>query len=312
MTISIFYPSQALVAKDLLFTHYTDHIFFNNSCNRRCDIIYCCSSSMLGAALQAKKEFNKPLVCWCWDIPDTWKDWKMPLEGYNENDFRDAKNKQTIANLKKCDLVISASKYTQKTLKKYGIESEQIYFYINTKELDRAVTIYNEMTIVSQVSRYYWNKKFEHTIEATKNLKCDVIFHGTGLKSNYGKYMQSFKHNNVRFSQNQPRENTVNIIHSSTVLVSPSCFEGWGITPIEAIYLGTPILTSDIEPFQEVYGDSGYYHKVHDVSDMREKLERLLNDQKLRYKIVTRNQKKIEKFNPQRFAKQWEKLIKKV
>jgi glycosyltransferase involved in cell wall biosynthesis len=309
MKIAIYYPSQSLVAKDLLFTQYTEHEFVKNLCTEDCDLIYCCSSSVLGSGLAAKKKFNKPLVSWCWDIPDNWQDWEMPQIGFNENSHRDIKNKQTIANLKKCDLVISASKYTQKTLKKYGVESEQMYFYINTHELDKAKDIGFQRKIVSQVSRYYWNKKFEHTIEAAKDLDCNTLFHGNTLNSNYGRYLQGFDRGNLIMYENQSRESTINLINSSTVLVSPSCFEGWGITPIEAIYLGTPILTSAIEPFIEVYGADGYYHKTHDVSDMTEKLDKLLNERQLRISIITRNQIRIKEFNPKRFAKQWERLI---
>lgn len=44
-------------------------------------------------------------------------------------------------------------------------------------------------------------------------------------------------------------------ISTAEYLIQPSFYEGFGITPLEALYFGTKPIISDIEVFKEVYGD---------------------------------------------------------
>lgn len=43
------------------------------------------------------------------------------------------------------------------------------------------------------------------------------------------------------------------IMSSASMLIQPSLYEGFGIPPLEALYLGTPVLLSDIPVFRELY-----------------------------------------------------------
>lgn len=44
-----------------------------------------------------------------------------------------------------------------------------------------------------------------------------------------------------------------NYIYHASLLVQPSIYEGYGLPPLEALYLGTPVLLSDIPVFKEIY-----------------------------------------------------------
>jgi glycosyltransferase involved in cell wall biosynthesis len=55
-------------------------------------------------------------------------------------------------------------------------------------------------------------------------------------------------------------EELVHWYKKSTALIQPSFSEGFGLTGIEAMAIGLPVLSSDIPVFHEVYGDaSGYF-----------------------------------------------------
>lgn len=57
------------------------------------------------------------------------------------------------------------------------------------------------------------------------------------------------------------------------LLVQPSFYEGFGIPPMEALYLGTNVLVSDIPVFREVYQNLPVtFFKVGDVSDLKNKM----------------------------------------
>jgi len=308
MNISIFYPSQGIVAKDLLFCKYTNHQFLDQVCNPSTDLIYACSASVLPQAFAAKQYYKKPLVCWCWDIPFNWRQWNMSDSGIMLNSGRDQDNNKKIELLKKCDLVISASKWTQQVLKDYGISSEQIYFYINIEEIS-AIPEQTKKKHIIQISRYFYNKKFEHSILALpEGYTMNLI--GTGLNSMYGNELKQYAiGRKIVFNDNMSRIDTIKALKSAQILVSPSVFEGWGITPVEALYCGIPVLLSDLEVFKEVYGDNVLYHKKNDPVDMKQKLELLISDKKLQKKIIKDCKSIIAEFTPEKFAKRWEKCL---
>lgn len=57
------------------------------------------------------------------------------------------------------------------------------------------------------------------------------------------------------------------------VLVQPSCYEGFGMPPLEAMTVGTEAIVSDIPVFREIYRDFPVtYFAVGDADDLAEKL----------------------------------------
>lgn len=313
MKIAYYHPPQILASKDVAFCKHSKHSFLRQTCDNTVDIIYAASVSVLQAAVNAKARFNKPLVCWCWDIPYNWREWGMSEEGMKKNAGRDNRNKKLVELLKQCDRVISGSKWTQSVLRdQFGVSSEQIYFYIDFDSID-AVPFQVKENMMVQVSRFFYNKKFEHTIMASKDLlEYNVVLMGTGSSGVYGKYLKKVakEHNNrVTFNDALPRHQVITNIKKAKVLVSPSVFEGWGMTPIEALYGGTSVLLSDLEVSREMYGDSVLYHEPNNVDDMAEKLERLINDKALQRKMIADCKSIVFQFTMSEFIKRWEALL---
>ena len=50
-------------------------------------------------------------------------------------------------------------------------------------------------------------------------------------------------------------EQLLSYLKNADLLVQPSLYEGFGIPPLEAMSLGTPVLLSDIQVFKEIYSD---------------------------------------------------------
>ena len=68
-------------------------------------------------------------------------------------------------------------------------------------------------------------------------------------------------------------ERLISLIAAAKALVQPSLYEGFGIPPLEALYLGTNVILSDIPVFEEIYeGQPVTFFKVGDNEDLAEKL----------------------------------------
>lgn len=80
---------------------------------------------------------------------------------------------------------------------------------------------------------------------------------------------------NIRFEGHIENDQTLyNIIYHASVLVQPSRYEGFGIPPLESLYLGTPTIVSDIPVLKEIYGKLPLlFFKDGDADDLRLKLE---------------------------------------
>jgi len=308
MLIAHYYPGDR--NSDMVeFMRYVEgHRFLHNQCTKDVDLIYCGSASQLDRAMAAKTAYEKPLICWVWDLPCFWREWIRNSEEFNEHARRDKYIEKTVSNLRKCDRVISASKYTQRILKeKYSLESEQLYFYVhpeytngNPQPIKKGYAI--------QIGRLALNKRVDHSIRATGAVGQKFICVGTGVTEGLKQLAQDIPAD-VEFYSNVPRPKLAELLRQAAVLLSPSLHEGWGMTPIEAIYCGTPILLSDLEVFREVYGDSALYHKKDDAEDMKGKLGRLMKDKALQRKIVEDCLPLVSDFTMPKFIKRWEKAI---
>ena len=89
----------------------------------------------------------------------------------------------------------------------------------------------------------------------------------------------SFPENEVRFTGRISDAELSELYRTSTLLVQPSLYEGFGLPPLEALSLGTKALISDIPVFKEIYeGFPVTFFKANDSDDLAEKLVACAND----------------------------------
>lgn len=255
MKIAHIYPDTFMA----LWTKHSKNEFVDQNCTPDCDFIYCGSITQIDRAYDLGVKFNKPIVCWVWDIPVNWRMWG-DFEG---NLHRDPENYDRLNMLMDCKSVVSASKYTQGVLNMFGIKSEQMYFYVDIDAM-KEVPIAPKVNRVIQVSRYTISKRFELTIDMWEKLQekypdWELMFIGLGkeyaerLKA-YGKKLKNFT-----VLVDQPRYTTLRMIQQSKVLVAPSVFEGWGITPLEGAYYHCNLALSGIPTNSEMWPDVDYF-----------------------------------------------------
>jgi glycosyltransferase involved in cell wall biosynthesis len=89
------------------------------------------------------------------------------------------------------------------------------------------------------------------------------------------------------------------------VFVFPSLYEGFGLPPLEAMALGTPVVTSNTSSLPEVVGDAAVLVNPENVFEITRGLQRVLVDQGLREKL-----KSLSKEQAQRFS--WETSVRRL
>lgn len=72
------------------------------------------------------------------------------------------------------------------------------------------------------------------------------------------------------------------LMTGASALIWPSLWEGFGFPPLEAMACGTPVLTSKVSSFPEVYGDAALFVSPTSEQEIAEGMLRIVRDEKLR------------------------------
>jgi glycosyltransferase involved in cell wall biosynthesis len=87
-------------------------------------------------------------------------------------------------------------------------------------------------------------------------------------------------------------------------LVHPSKMEGFGLTGLEAMSVGLPVISSNASCLPEVYGDAALYFNPNDVNDLTACLDSFIKDQELRSSMATKGYLQERKYSWKKMAKE--------
>ena len=89
-------------------------------------------------------------------------------------------------------------------------------------------------------------------------------------------------HKHVRFLGFVPPATLAVLYRAARVFVFPSLYEGFGLPPLEAMYLGTPVVTSNVSSLPEVVGDAAVLVDPYSPASIAEGMRKALTDDALR------------------------------
>lgn len=84
-------------------------------------------------------------------------------------------------------------------------------------------------------------------------------------------------------------------------LVHPSKMEGFGLTGLEAMAVGLPVIASNASCLPEVYGDAALFFNPDSVTDLVDCLDKIIKDQQLREELAEKGYLQARKYS-------WEKM----
>lgn len=86
----------------------------------------------------------------------------------------------------------------------------------------------------------------------------------------------------VRFEPQKDEEQLSALLAKSGIYAATSCYEPFGLAPVEAALSGCAIVASDIPPLRELWGGAALFFRNKHADSLYEALERLVKDSALR------------------------------
>jgi glycosyltransferase involved in cell wall biosynthesis len=103
--------------------------------------------------------------------------------------------------------------------------------------------------------------------------------------------------NHVIFLGRVLSEDLVYLYNGACMLVHPSFYEGFGLTTLEAMNCGTPVIASNTSALPEIVGDAATLVDPHDIDGLTVAMWRLLSEKELRNSYIHKGFKRAKKFS---------------
>jgi len=92
-------------------------------------------------------------------------------------------------------------------------------------------------------------------------------------------------------------EELLMLYNAAQMLVAPSIYEGFGLSPLEAMACGTPVVVSSVASLPEIVGDAGLLVDPQDEEATTVAIWRLLSDSELRSSLVEKGIRRAAVFS---------------
>lgn len=168
------------------------------------------------------------------------------------------------------------------------------------------------------VGNAYPHKNLEGLIrvfsEINKNspdLKLILVGKEDYFYSRLKKYAKDFS-DKIIFPGYVPDSELKTLYAKARLYVFPSFYEGFGLPPLEAMAHGLAVVSSNKTCLPEILGQAAAYFNPDDETDMKNKIERALADEKLREDLRSRGYEQAKKYSWNNCAAETLEVYKKI
>ena len=154
------------------------------------------------------------------------------------------------------------------------------------------------------------NKNFDRTIQAISGIKIHLRIIGN-LNAAQKALLQMHKINYSSDSSISDEQLIQEYIDCDAILF-PSIYEGFGLPVIEGFKAGRPVITSNLEPMNEISQGAALLVDPISVVSIREAVIKLINNEQLRDELVERGFDVVKQYEAESIAQQYINLWSKV
>lgn len=104
------------------------------------------------------------------------------------------------------------------------------------------------------------------------------------------------------------RDDVANLLRGSDIAIMSSHYEGFGLSAVEAMAAGIPVVATNIDGLSQVVQDAGILFEHEDETDLAEKIKKLLNNKDTYNKVVERGIARAMLFDISEMANKYEKV----
>ena len=236
-----------------------------------------------------------------------------------------------LERIKRCltwtDLIITFSENTkQDIIEHFNINSEKIKITYEASRYSSHEVYFNKIKPLKNSIDYDFSIPyllFVSTIEPRKNLITLIkafdylkekhkIPHNLILIGQKGwKYQSSFE----AIKKSRYRESIYHLnylsdellaffYHQTDAFIYPSFYEGFGLPILEAMTLGSPVITSNTSSLPEVAGDAALLINPNDVLELAEAVLKVIDDSQLRKELIKKGRERAKLFSWERTARE--------
>ena len=226
----------------------------------------------------------------------------IKLLGVDENRIT---NTYQAVSFPKEDIERSEGVIAEQLAGSFGLESQEYLLFFGALEPKKNVGRLIEAYLASGVdvplvlvSGEGWHNESENTLleELRENEPGSTGLNRTRLK----RRVRRFRY--VRPST------LITLIRGARAVVFPSLYEGFGLPVLEAMTLGTPVVTSRESSLPEIAGDAALLVDPYDADDIARAITTIVNDTDLRAEFSRRGRLQAAKFSVERYRKRVEAL----
>jgi glycosyltransferase involved in cell wall biosynthesis len=139
-------------------------------------------------------------------------------------------------------------------------------------------------------------------IKAIKDLDTHLVI--VGAETSYTQKVKDYIAANnivrkVTFLKGVSNEELAMLYQLAQLFIYPSLFEGFGIPIIEALFSGTPVITSKDGCFSEAGGPFSIYVDANNVEELKQAIQLVLSDDDLQASMIKQGYDYAQRFTPQ-------------
>src|SRR6266567_1443123 len=101
-----------------------------------------------------------------------------------------------------------------------------------------------------------------------------------------------------------PNRDVASLYRKADAFVHPSLYETFGVTPLEAMVCGCPVVAANTAAIPEITGDAALLVDPEDVAGMADAIYRVLSDRDLRERLIARGYCRAAEYSAEREARE--------